>query len=469
MLYNAGMTHMPAWLFPAPVRRSRFLAESPEWNPFNVEVALDRIPPFLFDKRQTQPVLHFDYQTQLENNTPGRNGAGRAGIFRGHYLKGVGRTPAAGNWNDPQDRYNASGHLSVGSALRERLITVMLESRGLGDAIVPCRGILLGRFKPDERRAVALGHSSSQAAMTPADAQLMAISAKPADFARISNFAWALDHFCTGPAELGNLFLDLERYLNPPHQREGIEGSPAAIARAMDRAFRRGFANFLRFNSHGLFWVYTHNNFTLDGRYVDIETPLFLGAPFAGTFQAQTLKPSPYRYLGFECLSFVFYWRIFLRWFLAKLHYLASPHILDTPAFRSFIREVVREVRKVFSPRHLLYADSRLQQAVTANLNAGLDLGRKGRASLTELTRTAFSTMVDCADRPLPDLGWEKISFEPARMSIAPFEIKSPAFVKPVFGADGQAFTAALARVGAECDPRKLFAALAAEEAILKR
>jgi hypothetical protein len=462
------VSDLPAWFFPVPVRRSRFLAANPEWSPLNVEVALDRISPFTFDRRRVQRVLFFDYQTHLENNTPGRHGAGRGGVFRDHYLKGVGRTHAAGNWNDPADRYNASGHLSVGSALRERLITVLLEARGLGDAIVPCRSILLGRLRPEERRAAAGGHSSSQPSMTPADARLMALSVKTADFARISNFVWALDHFCVEPARLGNLFLDLERYLHPPGQRQRPEGSPASIALAMDRAFRRGFANFLRFNSLGLFWVSTHNNFTLDGRFVDLESPLLFGAPFVGTFQQKLSKPSSYVFLGYECLAYVFYWRLFLRWFPARLQFLATPAVLATAAIRSFLREVAREVRRVFSPRHLIYADARLQQAAIANLAAGLDLGRQGRLRLAELTRFAFSVGVDCADRPLPDFGWQKIGFAPARISIAPFEIQSPGFIKPVFAADGQAFANSLARLGAVCDSRGLLAALASEEASLR-
>ena len=72
------MTSAPAWLFPAPVRRSRFVAESPRWRPFNIEVALDRIAPFALAKKSVRPVLHFDYQTHVEDNPPGRLGSGRA-------------------------------------------------------------------------------------------------------------------------------------------------------------------------------------------------------------------------------------------------------------------------------------------------------------------------------------------------------------------------------------------------------
>jgi hypothetical protein len=67
------MDPLPAWLFPIPVRRSRFIGNGLEWSPFNIEVAPDRIPPWEFSRREIQPVLHFDYQTQLDSNTPGRH------------------------------------------------------------------------------------------------------------------------------------------------------------------------------------------------------------------------------------------------------------------------------------------------------------------------------------------------------------------------------------------------------------
>src|SRR5688572_23415262 len=120
------MVSAPAWLFPVPVRRSRFIDSGPQWSSFNVEVALDRISPWDFSRRKIDRVLYFDYQTQLDNNMPGRHGSGRGGVFHGYYVKGVGRTQAAGNWNNLGDRYHGSGHLSVASALRERLISVAL-------------------------------------------------------------------------------------------------------------------------------------------------------------------------------------------------------------------------------------------------------------------------------------------------------------------------------------------------------
>jgi hypothetical protein len=455
------MPTTPPWLFPAPVRRSRFVAEAPQWRRYNIEVALDRIPAYALARKNIRSVLLYDYQTHPENNTPGRLGSGRAGIYRNYYVKGVGRTHAAGNWNDLGDRYQGSGHLSVASALRERLITLALQARGLGDAIVPCESILLGRFKPEERRAAALGHSSSQSSLTPADDTLMALSVKPADFARISNIVWAFDHFSTQPDYFGSMFLDFERYLNSPDQRDDVGGEPAAIANAIDRAFRRGLANFQRFERAGLFWIYTHNNFTLDGRYVDLETPLYFGAPLVGGLEQELSARTSFSLLGFEGFSFVAYWRLFLRWLREKLRFLSSPGVLDLPILRLFVAETAKQIRAAFPPGHLLYDDAALQQESVKNLAGALDLARGARPKLAEFARHAFAVNVNRSTRTLPDLGWSEVDLHPAPISVAPARIIAPAFLKPAMSADGEAFAAALESLGAERDPQKLIKALA--------
>jgi hypothetical protein len=467
--YNPAMDALSRWLFPVPIRRSRFMACDAQWNPFNIQVALDRISPWEFSRREIQPVLYFDYQTQLDSNTMGRHGSGRGGIFRGYYVKGVGRTQAAGNWNDLVDRYHGSGHLSVASALRERLISVALDAQGLGGAIVSCESILLGRLRRDERLTAAGGASSSQSSMTPADGTLMALSLKSADFARMSNFVWALDHHCADEQVFGTLFLDLERYLNPPDRREGIQGEPRAIARAMDSAFRRGFANFLSFNRVGVFWIYMQNNFTLDGRFVDLETPLFFGAPFMGIFEQKWTRPLPYGFLGFENFYYILYWRLFLAWFKGKLRYLTGPGVQDLPAKQSFLLELARQIGAVFSPRHLLYADQRLQRQVAGELAVNLDLGKRARARLAKFALSCFHGAMTAREWPLPDLEWKELTAVPAPISATPFVLTCPGFVSPRIAPSGDAFAAALRRLGAEQDPKKLLSDLISEERALRR
>ena len=338
----------PAWLFPVPVRPSRFLAADAAFSPFNVEVDLGRIAVFSFSAGSEDAALFYDLQTQLDDNSPGRHGSGRSGVYLDRYLKGVGRTPAAANWSAGPDIYHGSGHLSVGSALRERLITLFLEARGLGATIVPCEGVLLGPLNRAESRAVRRGETSSREASTRADAHMVALTVKPADFARMSNFVYALDHFPATPQQLGTLFLDLERFLHPPGEREGLEGAPDAIARALDAAFRRGLERFEAWARAGLLWIYLQSNFGLDGRFLDLETPLFIGTPFVGAMVEERDGEIVRSLVGFEEFGYVRQWRLFLAWLRARLRLLTAPELLGRTASRPFLRELSRAIAARF-------------------------------------------------------------------------------------------------------------------------
>src|SRR5688572_19508465 len=191
------------WLFSAPVRRSRFIAPTRDLEPFNVEVALERIRPWAFDRDEDDDVLYYDLQTPLDGVPPQRLGAGRAGFYRGAYLKGIGRTPAAGNWNNRRDRYHGSGHLSARSAANERLVSALLVGLGLRSTIVAATAVLASDLKSAERRDIAKDLARSGSAEFSADRRIMAISVKPGTFGRMSNVVFALNHFSTTPRDAG--------------------------------------------------------------------------------------------------------------------------------------------------------------------------------------------------------------------------------------------------------------------------
>jgi hypothetical protein len=451
---------LPSWLFPVPVRASRFVAAEPAFNPLNVEVAPDRIASFSFSSAKKEQSLLYDLQTQLDGNSRGRHGSGRSGIYLGHYLKGVGRTPAAANWNDNGDIYHASGHLSVGSAIRERLISVFLEARGLGGTIVPCKTVLAAPLAPGGARAVGLGKSSSRASFTPGDAHMIALTVKTADFARMSNFVFALDHFTGTPQHLGELFLDLERYLHPPGGRANLQGAPDKIADALNLAFKRGLQNFRAFARIGLFWMYLDSNFTLDGRFLDLETPVFFGAPFAGR-AIRTWKGRPLLdLLGFEEFGFVLHWRLFIAWLKARLRFLVLPEMGRREA-RPFLKELYRKVSTRFSRRHILYRDEDLLQGATVNLADALGLGHRDMSRLMALARYAFESRVYFAERPMPDATWRRLHFRPAQPTPLPRKFEAPRWIEVSPSRDGEAFSRAIDRLGSISVPTELVQSLA--------
>jgi hypothetical protein len=448
----------PSWWAPVPVRPSRFVAATPSAAQFNVEVALDRVGAFAFGGAAVDDVAYCDLQTHLEGNSPGRLGSGRAAFWRGGYVKGLGRTLLAANWNDAEDRYHGSGHLSASSAIREHLISRRLGARGLGDRIVPCTGLLARTLDDGERAAVAEGRSSARAEVAPADGHLATLTVKPGGFARLSNVVWALEHVRAEPGPVADLFLDVERFLG-----EAGDGEPAAIAAGLAASFERGLEAFARFEAAGLFWVYTQDNFTLDGRYLDLETPLYLGAPFLGAWRrADDPEGPPQRLAGFEVFSFVRQWRLFLARMGARLRALASPLVAEVPAVRGFVRAVAAAVRGAFRG-HLLFDDEALEARAVARLAALLDAGPRARADIAALARRERLLMLNGRPRPLPDPGWIAAPFAPARIApTAVWDFYAAPFVPAHDWREGRAFAEAVARLGALTDVGAFLAAASA-------
>jgi len=450
----------PAWWFPTPVRTGTFLAADPAHARFNIEVAPDRLAAFALQHHARGEVLHFDLQTQLTGNSWGRLGSGRGGVFQGHYLKGVGRTPAAANWNQADDLYHASGHLSVASALRERLITAFLRDRGLEDAIVPCEAVLLRKLSAGETRAIRQSQSSSRPAFNPADATLAALTVKPADFARLSNFVFALDHFEASPRRIGELFLDLERFLNPPLQRSHPEGTARSIVAAMDGAFHRGLDHFQKFARVGLFWLYLDSNFSLDGRFLDLETPLYLGQPFVGMAESKVHGDPQRELLGFEEFEFVRHWRLFIAWLRARLRFMTRRDVVEGTETRVFLGELARELSRVFGPDHLLHRDDALIRSACRNLAPVLGLDRADRRRLHDLARFSFTGCLTGRARRIPDCGWQPVTIPPAEATPRPRRLLHAAFSPTGASAEGVAYNTALTRLSAITDPRRLLVAM---------
>jgi hypothetical protein len=427
-----------------PVRRSQFVAAGRRFRAFNVEVAQDRINSFSFTPDRANNVLYYDLQTQLHNSYAGRHGSGRSGFYRGRYLKGVGRTPAAANWNNERDLYHGSGHLSVASAIRERLITVFLQARGLGDAIVPCESVLIKQLSAAQKRTVQRAKSSSCPRFAPCDGHMIALTVKPADFARISNFVFALDHTGTAPEQIGQLFLDLEYYLRPESERIAIEGAPETIARCLDLAFCRALEKFEAFGRIGLNWLFLDSNFTLDGRFFDLETPMFFGAPFIGISVGAADGVRLRQLVGFEEFGLVLHWRLFIAWLQARLRLLCAREISNSRATRPFLVELQRRIADRFSDRHLLYRDAELAQRASANLANALALNRRDRFRLTKIARAFFAWRVYETPPKLPNVSWQTLKSPPAPVTPFPRQFKRASFLQTSPSADAERFATAI-------------------------
>jgi hypothetical protein len=338
--------------------------------------------------------LYSDLQTNADNNISLRLGSGRAGFFTGKYLKGVGRTLLAANWSDPADRYHNSGHLLPSAAAREYLVSCYLEEMRAGDALVSCEGLLLAPLPPEARRYVESlfpGWDPSQ--LAPVNRRLQAITVKGAGFARLSNFAWAFSQWQCGASFLVELLLRMARYLEGPSQPEACLGdvTPMTLAERMERAIERLVHNFERFFQTGVYWGSFHNNFTADGRFLDLETPIVFGGPFVGLIDSSGKLPESVDladsriFVGCEVLHCLRQVRTFLAFLIDRLEWLGRNDVGGGELEQRFLLDTAEALRVRFPHSHWLHDADALGEKLTAALASALALPPGATAELSAL------------------------------------------------------------------------------------
>lgn len=332
--------HCP-WKMPLSVEESRFTPLLPEHAALNVQVA--RRGPAALSPDPAHPPLLADLQTPFYGALGGSLGSGRAGFYRGFYLKGVGRTPltssrepaahgaaTAGSSAAPSSAHSSHaqpppGHLSASSAIRELVASIYLEERGGADSIVPCQGVLFAELSPELAAYHAPHHARSPAEhVPPVDLHLQAITVQPGGFARQSNFVWLLHHLApaheasaaAGRHSLATFCRLLASSLDPEASaassacgaESGADVSAEQLVAALERTTLAALSRFRLWFQRGVWWGAFHNHFTIDGRFLDLETPALLGGPCLGrlsTASGGPARPVHSTVIGLEQLSFL--------------------------------------------------------------------------------------------------------------------------------------------------------------------
>ncbi|MGH1347862.1 MAG: hypothetical protein ACRBN8_40280 [Nannocystales bacterium] len=368
-----------AWSVPVPVERGGFTALRPDHRALDVCVDLSaigafRVPDPSFDG---DSVLYADLQLNGEMNVRRRLGSGRAGFYKGKYLKGVGRTPLAANWAEAADTYHATGHMFASSAVRERIATVFMQARGSADLVVECEGFLLRRMPTELARGVADFERSCDGPFPACDRTLQAISVKPGDFARLSNILWLLSFIRPSPSAVADLGYRLAMYSQPPSAALPLASalSPDAVIAQLRDAIDRGVRNFLRHFELGIYWGSYFNNFTLDGRFLDLEVPLIHGTPFVGKLcdhTTPTLSRSPEEsdgtLLGIELFDFVHHVRAALQALDAMLVW--KLRVARDAQVVQFLEGLLDALRSECGSTHVIHNRQALCERVTQVLVA---------------------------------------------------------------------------------------------------
>ena len=340
---------------------------------------LGAIAPFEVRSREGDPdgLLWSDLQVGPGENCVRRLGSGRSGVLAGKYLKGVGRTSLAGNWNDTRDTYHGTGHLLPSAAVRERLVTVYMEARGAGASIVPCEGVLVRRADPGLVEGLDRLARSLETELAPADRRMQAITVKPADFARFSNLGWLVD--ASGPSASGiaSLAYLMATFSEAPERPAPSPGActPSRVAELVDGAVRRGLEAFGEYVRCGVYWGSFYNNFSLDGRFLDLEVAAVYGAPTVGTLvlhcedDGGAFEPgTPSCPWGARCSSTASTSCARSSSCAAGLR--AYAGMVTDPRHARFARELDEQLGSAFGPEHPVCSEERMVDSVVAGLSA---------------------------------------------------------------------------------------------------
>jgi hypothetical protein len=347
------------------VQPSTFVPLSSEHGAFNIETDLGAIGAFRAHPHRG-PLLYADLQRNADCHVKGILGSGRSGFYEGKYLKGVGRTTIAGNWAE-HDVNHGSGHMYATYAIREYVATRWLAALGLEGSVNPCEGLLLSPLAPALRgfhERVFAGPHTRGHRVAALDRVAQGITVKPGGFARASNILWLLGHVQArnfAPALFGGLY----RYCDPLSggAEEATAADPDDVVDRLAGAMDRALASFRAFFRAGVYWGSFHNNFTLDGRFLDLEVPVLFGGPFFGLVYTRSSNidvtaPTSGIVVGCEVFEYVRQLRMFLSALARELTGLVrGNHPFFGPNSRAFVRAFLTSLRARLKSHLVLRTD----------------------------------------------------------------------------------------------------------------
>lgn len=277
-------TNRISWSVPTRLRRAQYASLFADHRRYALETDLSPMGGFSLPVT-TGEFGYADHQLTALHPGARRQGAGRAVFYKGKYLKGVGRTALAGNWDQPRDTVHGTGHLTATSAAREMLISHYLGCKGLEDTIVACEGVLVRELDPEFGAAYRSYADATDLKAAPADRHLQAITVKNGNFARWSNLSWLA---MQSGSEAGDItrWCQLAGYFasSPGDQAARnidpfaeTRWTPSTVATALCSAVERSVDTLVQHFEAGVYWNSYHNNRSLDGRFLDLELPMLLG------------------------------------------------------------------------------------------------------------------------------------------------------------------------------------------------
>jgi len=418
-----------------PVIESRFVPQRSEHSIYNIQTDQAAIGAFggMVERPDLRGLLYSDLQTQSGFHEYGRLGSGRTGCYRGAYLKGVGRTPLAMNWWRFGDRFHATGHLSASGGARELVVSRYFAAKGKEQLIVPCEGLLVAELEPELREARSWRRWKNEECL-PCDLALQTISVKRSNFARFSNTTWHLNHLnvATDEHDFINFFMLLMNGLLPTEEIDPGTLVPSMVAKTLAAVIDKTIVNYREYFRLGINWLMPYNNFTMDGRFCDLDVPLFSGPGYIGalpsreTWNQKARKVRAPDHLdfgsifGFNVIAYLHQMRIVVRSLVGGFEWLANADFHYSEVETGFMRGFVQALGEALPPEHLLWSGEACATMLEGWFDEDCEIASSHRDEIHALIRHAISLRLDHETMEGMNFPIEKVDLRCSRAGASP-------------------------------------------------
>jgi hypothetical protein len=348
------------WHYPVTLEEGAFTGFQKDSHLYNVVVAKSQFPgrfnELILDPKKSSKLILGQADMQCVFGRPLiMLGSGRSLFYKNHYLKGVGITGLVNNWAQSGDPYHGSGHLLASSGMREFLISEYIRSMDMEHLIVPCTDILLEKSCNNRKYLSQRTYARAKSGHAPnVDLSLSALTVKEGGFCRYSNILWYLAHQAEDNFLAVDFLLRTFATVENPNLTDKelssltIDDSLGSLKKILDR----GFYNLVESGLNGIRWGSINNNFSLDGRFLDLELPLVFDGPIFG--KVLTKKYIDANPIAFECFhytsqmrKFIVYLRNFLETFIEIQRWSKSDRSKrQVKALQYFLNSLETEVVK---------------------------------------------------------------------------------------------------------------------------
>ncbi|NNL84684.1 MAG: hypothetical protein HKP27_03480 [Myxococcales bacterium] len=221
------------------------------------------------------------------------------------------------------------------------------------------------------------------------------------------------------PSELALFLHRMHHYMLPVAKRPVAprSTSPENLARAFLASVDRGLENFRLYFRSGAYWGSYHNNFTADGRFLDLELPLLIGVPFFGQIEDSTPieDESIPEWIGTQVFTYVAQVRRFVAAFQVRLRFLANNVFRGNVRSTEYLSALNRAFDEEGPQNHPIRDSGALLEWTIEMICSEIGAGRRERSIVTDLVTDEHALRYEGGtDRDEPSVACRTLPFRPA-------------------------------------------------------